>query len=72
LPREASEAGLSVDAGEDMKSELFWSLDDDVLAGLVPADHVVILGSLEETVRTVEGEISYEGEEKWARTRKVW
>ena len=46
MPREAGEAGLAVDAGENMKSQLLWPLDDDVLARGVPTDHVVVLGSL--------------------------
>ena len=33
-----------------MKSKLLWTLDDDVLAGGVPPDHVVILGALEQRV----------------------
>lgn len=39
---------MTVDAGEDVEGELLWSLDDDVLAGGVPADHVVVFLALEE------------------------
>ena len=33
-----------------MQSELFWTLDDNVLAVRVPANHVVVLGSLEQGI----------------------
>lgn len=33
-----------------MEGELLWTLDNDVFASWVPADHVVIFGALEETV----------------------
>lgn len=39
-----------------MEGELFWTLDDDVLAGRVPSDHVMVLWTLEET-----GDASGEG-----------
>lgn len=51
MPREAGETGLSVNAWKDMQSELLWPLDDDVLAGGIPADHVMVLRSLEEAGR---------------------
>lgn len=38
------------DTGEDEKGELFWTLNDDVLALGVPANYVVIVLSLEESV----------------------
>ncbi len=65
LPREAREAGLAVDAWEDVEGELFWPLDDDVLAGGVPADHVVVLGAFEETWVLMSGE---RGEEDASNT----
>jgi hypothetical protein len=30
-----------------MESQLLWPLDDDVFAGWVPANHVVVLGAFE-------------------------
>ena len=47
LPGEARKARLTVDAWEDMKGELLWPLYDDVLSCGVPANHVVVLWSLE-------------------------
>jgi len=32
-----------------MKGKLLWSFYDDVLAGRVPSDHVVVFWALEET-----------------------
>ena len=34
-----------------MEGELFWSFDDDVLAGGIPANHVVVLWPFEEAER---------------------
>lgn len=31
-----------------MERELLWPLDDDVLAGGVPANHVLVFGAFEE------------------------
>jgi len=39
---------LTVNAGENMESELLWALDDDVFACRVPANHVMVLGAFEE------------------------
>lgn len=36
-----------------MESQLFRPLDDDVLSGGVPTNHVVILGAFEETICAV-------------------
>ena len=33
-----------------MESELFWTFYDDMLAGWVPSDHVVVFWAFEETV----------------------
>jgi len=49
LPGEARESRLTVYAWEDVKSQLLWSFDDDVLACWIPANHVVVFWSLEET-----------------------
>ena len=49
LARETRKARLAVDTGEDVEGELFWSLDNDVLAGGIPADHVVVLGTFKKT-----------------------
>lgn len=38
-----------------MKGELLWTLDDDVFAGGVPSDHVVVLWALEEAGGRVGG-----------------
>ena len=48
---EAGEARLAVDGRKDVEGELLWTLDDDVVAGWVPADHVVVFRTLEETTR---------------------
>ena len=48
LPREAREARLTVNGGKDVQGQLLRTLDDDVLASVVPANHVVILWPLEE------------------------
>ena len=50
LPRKGSESGLTVDTGENVEGELLWTLHDDVFAGGVPPDHVVVLWPLEEPV----------------------
>ena len=34
-----------------MEGKLFWSLDDDVLSGGVPANHVVVLWPLKQAER---------------------
>lgn len=44
---EAGEARLSVDGRKDVEGELLWTLDDDMVPGWVPADHVVVFGLLE-------------------------
>ena len=38
-----------------MEGELFWPLDDDMLAGWIPPDHVVVLWPFEETWVVVSG-----------------
>lgn len=48
LAGEGGEAGLAVDGGEDMEGELLWAFYDDVVAGGVPANHVLVIGLLEE------------------------
>ena len=48
---EGSEAGLAVDGGEDVESELFWAFYDDVVSCRVPADHMVVVWLLEKTER---------------------
>lgn len=50
LSREAREAGLTVYAGKNVKRQLFWLLDDDVVARCVPSDHMVVLGAFQEAV----------------------
>lgn len=52
LPREGSKSGLTVDAWEDVEGKLLWTLYDDVFAGRVPSDHVVVLWTLEEAGET--------------------
>lgn len=69
LAREAREARLPVHAWEDMECELLWSLDDDVLSGGIPANHVLVLGSFEETV--VRGEHDEMADERRTRTRRA-
>lgn len=32
-----------------MEGELLWTLDDNVFAGGIPADHVVVLGTFKKT-----------------------
>lgn len=39
---------MAVDGGQDMERKLLWPLDDDVLAGGVPANHVLVFGAFEE------------------------
>jgi len=39
-----------------VEGELFWPLDNNVLAGRVPADHMVVLWTLEQTVVVSDGE----------------
>ena len=55
MARETGKTRLTVDAWEDMERELLWSFDDDVFAGRIPADHVVVLWSLEKTVGWMDG-----------------
>lgn len=47
LPRKGSESGLTVDAWEDVEGKLLRTFYDDVFAGRVPSDHVVVLWTLE-------------------------
>ena len=47
-------AGLAVTV-EDVQGELFWPLDDDMLAGWIPPDHVVVLWPFEEAWVVVSG-----------------
>jgi hypothetical protein len=49
LTRKARKPGLAIYAREDMDRELLWFFDNDVLAGGIPANHVVILSTLEKT-----------------------
>ena len=65
MPREGSKARLAVNAGEDMEGKLFWSLDDDVLSGGIPPDHVVVLWTFKETERGVRFE------KRAKRTRRI-
>jgi len=51
LPGEARESRLTVYAWEDVKSQLLWSFDDDVLACWIPPNHVVVFWALEESIQ---------------------
>jgi hypothetical protein len=59
---------LTIDAGEDVKCQLLWSLNDDVLACWVPANHVVVFGALEETLERGGSELS--ANPGWAKMTK--
>lgn len=52
MPGEARESRLTINAGKDMEGKLFWPLNDDMFAGGVPANHVVVLGAFEEAVES--------------------
>jgi hypothetical protein len=41
---------LTIDAWEDVKSKLLWSFDNDMLACWIPANHMVVFGTLEKTL----------------------
>lgn len=43
LPREAGESGLTVYTWKNVEGELLWPLYDDMFAGSIPANHVVVL-----------------------------
>jgi len=45
---------LTIDAGEDMESQLLWPFYDDVFACGIPADHVMVFWAFKETIDTVE------------------
>jgi len=47
LAGETSKAGLSVNRREYMESKLLGTLNDDMLASSVPANHMMILRTLE-------------------------
>jgi hypothetical protein len=47
LAGKTREAGLPVDRGKYMESELLGPLNDDMFTGSVPANHMVVLWSLE-------------------------
>ncbi len=49
LPREASKSRLTVYTWKDMKSKLLWSLYDDMFAGRVPPNHMVVFRTLKKT-----------------------
>jgi hypothetical protein len=61
LPGKTGKTRLAVNTGENMKRELFWSLNNDMLALRVPADHVMVLRTLEQTAAT---DVSGCGEEQ--------
>jgi hypothetical protein len=46
LTREAGKSRLTVYTWQNMKSKLLWSLHDDMFAGRVPPNHMVILRTL--------------------------
>lgn len=69
LPRKGSESGLTVDAWEDVESELLRTFYDDVFAGGVPSDHVMVLWTLEETGKYASG--ASRGKEGRRLTRRV-
>jgi hypothetical protein len=50
LPREASKARLTINAGQDMDGQLLWFFDDDMLALRIPADHMMIVRTFEQSV----------------------
>jgi len=52
LPRKGSESGLTVDAWEDVEGKLLGTFYDDVFAGGVPSDHVMVLWTLEKPGET--------------------
>ena len=52
MPRKGSKSGLTVDAWEDVEGKLLGSFYDDVLAGRVPSDHVMVLWTFEEAGET--------------------
>jgi hypothetical protein len=63
---------LTVDAWEDVKSELLWSFNNDMLARWIPADHVVIFGAFEKAWELFERDQSGgEGERPLALTHTV-
>ena len=66
LARETGKTRLTVDAWEDMKGELLWPLYDDVLSCGVPANHVVVLWSLEKTLGWMDGNGGKRGKAEWA------
>ena len=47
LAGETGKAGLTVDRRQYMESKLLGTLDDDMLASSVPANHMMILRTLE-------------------------
>jgi hypothetical protein len=50
LARKRGKSGLSVYRRENMESQLFWFLDYDVFSLWIPANHVMVLGALEESI----------------------
>lgn len=48
---------MTIDAGENVQCELFWALNDDLLALRVPTNHMVVFGLFKKT-----GEVQ---KEKW-------
>ena len=49
LARETSKARLAIHAGENVEGELLGAFDDDVFAGGIPTNHVVVFGAFEES-----------------------
>jgi hypothetical protein len=41
---------LTIDAWEDVKCELFWPFNDDMFTSWIPANHVVVFGTLKKAV----------------------
>lgn len=50
-----------------MEGKLFWTLDDDMFAGRVPPDHVMVFGTFEQACG---GSVS-EGKGEWGRHSRV-
>jgi hypothetical protein len=42
---------LTIDAWEDVKCELFWPFNDDMFTSWIPANHVVVFGTLKKGVK---------------------
>lgn len=49
LTGEGGESRLTINAGENMKSKLLWSLNNDLFALWVPSNHMVVFRFFEKT-----------------------